>query len=124
MLFYCIFDKNCIDHKFPNEVKVEEFGISARATFNPYVLIKKIASEGDHSDTTEIYLCYNWKSATPFVLKQSRVALKSRGYTPQYGRDDNYPESVTWSVNYQFYSQSEFCIRQPQIAELIGQWIP
>lgn len=102
-----------------DDFTVEEFGIIAREAVNPDFLTKHVGRERNASKTIDVYLCYNWKRAIPFVVKETTVEQRNRSYTPQYGREDNYPESVIWRARkIQLYSSAEFSKRHPEIAAI------
>ena|ERR1017187_3042741 len=85
ILHYQILDPACSQREQCDKYTVEEFGIIAREVFAPEdLLVKEIASERDTSTTTRIYLCYNWKRAIPFVVKEKYEKRTTRSYTPQY----------------------------------------
>jgi hypothetical protein len=101
------------------EFKIEEFGISAREALSPDILLKKIAYACDGPTTINVFLCYNWKCQSPFVLVSREVEHKTCSYTPQYGHEDNYPESKWKEITYQFYSPAELSSRQPEIEAIL-----
>ncbi len=116
--------RETLDSSFPSrqggsELKVEEFGISARDELSPDILLKLIAYESDGSTTTQVFLCYNWKRRSRFVLVRREVLHKTTTYNRQYGHEDNYPENKWTETTNQFYSPEELPIRRPEIAAFL-----
>jgi len=119
LLYNEAFGRRSSDHRTDNQFKIEEFGISAREALSPDILLKKIAYNCDGPTTINVFLCYNWKRQSPFVLVKREVEHKTSSYTPQYGHEDNYPESKWMDTTHQFYSPAELSSRQPEIAAIL-----
>jgi hypothetical protein len=122
LLYSAIFDRALSRPPFPaDQLCIEEFGVSAKQALSPDILLKKIAYEEEGSEHSEVFLCYNWKQQNPFVVVKRRRDHATRSYTPQYGQEDNYPESRWSETSFQFYSPSELNNRQPEIAAILSQ---
>jgi len=119
LLYRETFDPNFLSRLAPSEFKIEEFGISARIELSEDILLKEIACDCEGQIKTMVFLCYNWKRQVPFVLVKRVEHHAKRTYTPQYGHEDNYPESTWTDTMLQFYSSAQLSIRQPKIAAIL-----
>jgi len=119
LLYNEVFSETNVNRLHDLQINIEEFGLSVRDLLTTDVLIKNIAYERAESADSQVFLCYNWKRQTPFILIKREVHHITRYYTPQYGHEDNYPESQWTDKTLQFFTPAELSIRQPQVAAIL-----
>ena len=102
-------------------IRVEEYGVSGKSILSENVLWNNIAYEKTDDKEISVYLCYDWKSHTPFILVERFDYMTRREYNAQYGRDDNYIEvRHLLGVSMKFYNIPELAKREPEIAAIIN----
>jgi len=84
-------------------------------------LIKQIVTnkteKGPHQiETVRVYVCYNWKLKIEFVLVSLILETTFSRYTPQYGKDDNYPKRTRCDYQYLAFSVEAFKRLRPELA--------
>jgi hypothetical protein len=77
---------------------------------------RKIDKGGGQVERVCIYLCYNWKLKTEFVLVRITLATTRSEYTPQYGRDNNYSDFTRCDTQFLGFSVEAFKRERPDLA--------
>jgi hypothetical protein len=102
----------------------EQLGLDLSKTLSQNMLINEIASHStekgpDSVEKVAVYLCYNWKSKTEFILVRSVLETTYSYYTPQYGRDDNYDTRTRGDYQFLAFSVEAFKQHKPELARCL-----
>lgn len=99
-------------------------GIDSAKVLSQNMLVKEILSKTTETGPKtfkrlSVYLCYNWKTKTEFILMRSAVEETYSYYTPQYGRDDNYQTSRRGDYQFLAFSVEAFKRDIPDLARCL-----
>jgi hypothetical protein len=109
------------DERFPDKNYWGEYGVEMAAVVSEKMLVnqvldRKVQNENGPVEHVCVYLCYNWKLKTEFVLVSIAVHTTRSGYSPQYGRDSNYNERTQTDTKYLAFSTEAFKREKPDLA--------
>jgi hypothetical protein len=76
----------------------------------------KTEKEANFVEKMSVYLCYDWKSKTEFVLVKCVLEETFSSYSPQYGRDDNYNQHTRGDYQFLAFSVEAFKREKPDLA--------
>jgi hypothetical protein len=109
------------DDPFADTYHWAEYDVELAAVLSEKMLVNQVVDRtmqnaGGPLEHVRIYLCYNWKLKTEFILVHIDIQTILSEYTPQYGRDDNYRKRTQTDTKFLAFAVDAFKREKPDLA--------